>query len=771
MLNPNLLTVNILSSSEDTIIPGNTKELKVIVVNHSSEDLKAVKVYLNKVPQNLSTWYRIIYEQNGYEIQRNYEQFNLASGESNTVTFRWSIPTNALSGNYQYELIIDSDQLQNPKVYSQKLNIGYQKSSKQLPQEPTFYLELPTKSSQSGKRSLTTSFEPLTIDFSLPFRQILIIVDNRTSRVDDFRIECQDISKQWFSLKYPYGDDKLHLNPTEKGEITFELHPPNNADGGIYSPTIKLRSTNNPKLFIADILYFQILLKEKIEFNLEPPLQTIRNKSVIYYIKLENKANVSRKIALNIEDKIPEKKKQLFKYSLSSYQVELEKEETKKIELEVTPRKKWKRPLFKNKESEFTLKLNSLDPYPLEINEFEGKVLWIPRPWWQFWLWILLILLILVGGAWLIYKLIRYTDFKPPKEEPRVSLSSFYDLYNYDDTIYLDFKIQNLPFRPENTIVSILESGQEIKKLEVNQLLAESKIEEKNKNYTEGCVYNKSPFYELSCVNIDTGVSQPGNYEFSLEASTKNAKKKLENLKSINIEIKEPPEPKIEELRLSSLQVKPQEFFNLNFEVINYSELAEIKIIGEPVAGITNNSAEIIEIILDKNAIEENCLNQNNNNKCIFNESFRFENPGTYQFTVSANSVYEKHNQNPIKLTSKNLIVRNDLQIVYFKANNKTSNIEVEYGNTIILEWYVIGNNVKVDIEYLEPNLPTKGRANLNVYPENSFYITLKATDSIFNTTVEKKLFIKINKFSSDSPYDRSNQLPNEIIEVPDLLR
>jgi uncharacterized membrane protein len=770
MLNPSLLTVDILSSSEDTIIPGNTKELKVIVVNHSPEDLKIVKVYLHKVPQGISDWFRIIYEQNGYEIQRNYEQFNLASGQSNTVAFRWTIPNNALSGNYEYELIIDSDELQNPKVYPQKLNIGYQKSEKQLPQEPTFYLELPGKSSNSGMRSLTNSFQPLNIDFSLPFTQILITVDNRTSRVDDFRIECEDISKQWFTVKYPYGEDKLHLNPIEKGEITFELHPPSNADGGLYSPTIKLKSTNNPTLFIADILYFQIPLKEKINLNLEPPVHTIKNESVIYLIKLENQANITRKISLSVQEQNPDIKNKLFDYNLSKSQVELEKEETQKVELEVTPIKKWKRPLFKNKEREFIVKLNNLDPYPLAINEISGKTFWSPRPWWQFWFWILLLLLLLLGGIWLIYQLIRYADFKPPKDPPQVSLSSFYNLYNYTDTIFLDFQVENLPYRPENTAISIFLGDKEIRKLELKELLEESKIDSKTKQYSEGCVYNKSPFYELSCININTGISQPGNYEFSLQVSTKDGKKKLEK-QSTNIEIKEPPKPQIEELRLSSVQVKPKDTFSLDFQVVNYQRLAEIKIIGEPVAGIKNNSTETTEITLDKDTITKNCLNQNGANRCIFSNPFTFSNPGTYQFTVTAKSAYEKHNETPITVTSNPLILGDELQIVYFKANDKTSNIEVQYKETIDLDWYVTGNNVKVDIEYLEPNLLPKGKAKLNVYPDNSFEITLKATDSVFGTSVEKKLFIKVNKPTSDNSSDTSEQLPNEVIEVPDLLR
>ncbi len=772
MLNPSLLTVDILSSSEDTIIPGNTKELKVIVVNHSPEDLKTVKVYLHKVPEGISDWFRIIYEQNGYEIQRSYEQFNLASGQSNTVVFRWTIPNNALSGNYEYELIIDSDELQNPKVYPQKLNIGYQKSAKQLPQEPTFYLELPGKSSNNGQRSLTNSFEPLKIDFSLPFTQILITVDNRTSRVDDFRIECDDLSKQWFTVKYPYGESKLHLNPIEKGEITFELHPPSNADGGFYAPTIRLKSTNNPNLFIADILYFEIPLKQKIEFNLEPPVHTIQSQPVTYLIKLENQANIPRKISLSVEEQNPDPnpKKRLFAYSLSKSQVELDKEETQKVELEITPINQWKRPLFKNKEKDFIVKLNNLDSYSLAVNELPGKIFWSPRPWWQFWLWILLLLLLLLGGSWLIYQLIRYADFKPPKDPPQVSVSSFYQLYNYTDTIFLDFQVENLPYRPENTVISIFLGDKEIRKLELKELLQESKIDGKTKQYAESCVYNQPPFYELSCVNIDTGISQPGNYEFSLQVSTKDGKKKLEK-QSLNIEIKEPPKPQIEDLRLSSPQLKPEETFNLNFAVVNYQRLAEINIIGQPVAGIQNNSTETIETTLDKNAITQICANQNGTNRCIFNNPFRFSTPGTYQFTVTAKSSYDQHNQTPITLTSNPVIVGDQLQIVYFKANNQTSNIEIEYGQTIELEWYVVGNNVKVDMEYLEPNLPPKGKAKLNVYPENSFNITLKATDSVFGTSIEKTLFIKVNKPTFDSNSDTSEKLPNEVIEVPDLLR
>lgn len=429
--------------------------------------------------------------------------------------------------------------------------------------------------------------------------------------------------------------------------------------------------------------------------------------------------------------------------------------------MEITPIKKWRRPLFKVKEIPFTVQLKPLDSYSLKINELSGKLYWLPRPWWQFLLFILLALLILGGAGWLILKILKYSDFKAPESPAEISLNSFYDLYNYDDTIFLNFKVNNLPFRPENTIISIFEGEKEIKKYEVQELLEQSKINEENKSYSEGCVYNPSPFYELSCLNINTGISQPGEHNFTLEISKKNSSEKITSEKFLQ-SIKQPPQPKIDEIQFSNSQIQPNQTFNINFSLANYEQIKMLKITSNP----TSENQE-----LDQQKLAQYCQNNLINNKCDLSIPLTISNAGNYKFTITATSFYEKHNETPISMTTDEIIVKTPLTINYFKANDKSYNIpSIQAGETIYLDWDVEGNDVKIDIEYLSTNLKPRGKAELYNYPDHDFEITLKAKDS-FGDLVEQKLFIKVDKDDLTSPQSSDEKLPNKVIEVPDLFR
>lgn len=328
MCDTNLLIIDIITSDAMPIIPGESKELKVIITNNNPEDLKSVKVYFDDLPNIISSWYQVIYYHLSYStIKRTYEQFNLASGQSHEVVFRWQVPIYALYGNYSYNLVIDSEEFINPIISRQQLNISITEGTPSTP-EPTFYLELPNKSSNNGKVAISSSLEPLELNLQLLSTSIQVIVENRTERVDNFRLECEDISKQWFTIQYPYGDDKLNLLPTRNGQITLLLHPPVNAEEGIYSPTIQIKSANNDVLFIADILYFKIPNRDNFIAHIEPPILMMKNQPVSYNLTLTNEGNTQRKISLELDEQL---KNKWFQYNLSSLNIELEQEEKKKL--------------------------------------------------------------------------------------------------------------------------------------------------------------------------------------------------------------------------------------------------------------------------------------------------------------------------------------------------------------------------------------------------------------------------------------------------------
>lgn len=328
MFNTKLLKIDVITDNQDPIIPGESRELKVIITNGSDDNIRSIKVYFDDLPESIRQWYQVIYYQFNYStIKRTYEQFNLASRQTHEVVFRWQIPINAFRSNYYYNLVIDSEEFVNPIIRKQQLNIS-QKKSEKLTAEPTFYLELINQSSNNGKRAISSSVEPLELDLQSFSQTIKVIVDNRTDRLDNFRLQCNDLSKQWFTVQYPQGDDRLYLNPSKTGEITFFLRPPLDAPEGIYSPTIQLKSANNPNLFIGDILYFKIPNIDKFEAIITPSMHIVKNEPVTYNLSLTNEGNTTRHINLELDQ---ETKNKCFEYSLSSSQVELEQDQKKKL--------------------------------------------------------------------------------------------------------------------------------------------------------------------------------------------------------------------------------------------------------------------------------------------------------------------------------------------------------------------------------------------------------------------------------------------------------
>ena len=444
--------------------------------------------------------------------------------------------------------------------------------------------------------------------------------------------------------------------------------------------------------------------------------------------------------------------------------------------MQIKPLKKWRRPWFKVKEIPFQVQLKPLDSYPLKVDQVSGNLYWSPRPWWQFLLAILLFLLLLGGAGWLIYKIIKYTDFNPPKFDPNNpgELKSFYDLYNYDDTILLNFKINHLQFRPENTVIHIFEGETEIQDspFQVQKLLENSQINspEDNKDYDSACVYNDQ-LYQLSCLNINTGISEPGDYKFTLKATNKNSDKKGPVIQSNLISIYEPPKPKINEVKLSRNQIKPGDKIDLSLLLDNYEQIETLKISPNSTNGGSSNSLLDSEMILEKEEIERYCQNSNQDSKCTLNIPWTIAEGGNYEFTVTATSFYDQHNETPIQMTSDTITVKIPLKIDYFKANGKSYNIDsVNAGDTIYLDWSVLGNGVKVQIDYLPPNLDARGKAELYSYPNDNFYINLKATDK-FGDTVQQRLFIPVIKNDLGFPQIDQDRLPNRVIEVPDILR
>ncbi|MDF5728309.1 MAG: hypothetical protein PUP92_09795, partial [Rhizonema sp. PD38] len=177
---------------------------------------------------------------------------------SDEVTFNFEIPVDALAGTYDYTFVVDS-----PEHYPQDTPINFPGQLRVLLKEQTVIRAFdPTFAIIPA----TNPNKAITYRFDQPL-QVVVKVENRSNRVDRFRLTCPDLDESWVKISYPgsglegaglFDVSALELNPNSESEISLEFLPPIDTLAGSYSPTIRLLSENNPDLILLDLIYINI---------------------------------------------------------------------------------------------------------------------------------------------------------------------------------------------------------------------------------------------------------------------------------------------------------------------------------------------------------------------------------------------------------------------------------------------------------------------------------------------------------------------------------
>ncbi|NJL62402.1 MAG: hypothetical protein HC903_11890 [Methylacidiphilales bacterium] len=376
-------------------MPGDILQLHAIITNQGYKDAR-IDVYFDEAFQNLNL--------SNNPLQ---ECLSLASQKSYEVSFEFQIPPNTPPGTYDYRLIIDA-----PEDYPQETPISFPLQIQVLIKEqtvrrggddPTFIIK-PT--SNPNNQLIYKPGQPLLIT---------VIVNNRCQQVDRFRLTCPDLDDTWFTIRYPRTgyegagvlseENGLELNDYSQGEILLEIHPPADAFSGTYPPTIQLYSQNRPDLILLDLVYFQI---PEI-YNLDVELNTILGKASHtagkYLLKLSNRGNTERELVLDAKTQDEE---ELCNYKFEPLKVRLLPQKSTDVNLTVEPISSWRQPwlgsgLFIN----FQIEIQDQKQLPLPDKLPQGSFIWKSRPWWQFVLLLLLILGILGGSAFIIWRILN----------------------------------------------------------------------------------------------------------------------------------------------------------------------------------------------------------------------------------------------------------------------------------------------------------------------------------------------------------------------------
>lgn len=722
-------------------MPGEILELHVVVMNQGDQNA-IIDVFLDEAFQVLTRL-----------SIAPCERVALGSQQSIEVSFQVPIPIDTLPGTYDYNLIVDA-----PQHYPADTPIQFPQQVKVLLKEQTIVREFdPTFSLQPT----SNAGHPLVFQSGSPL-QIAIAVENRSTRVDSFRLTCPDLEPDWLTIRYAAiglpnmglatGGTRLELNPTTSGQILLDFHPPLDVFAGSYSFTLRLHSENSPDLVMLDLAYVQIPPIYNLGVKLNTILGQIRRSSGRYELELNNIGNTVRQVSFSARTQAEE---ELCTYLFTPDRAKLLPSKSTVVNLTVQPRSWWKQPLsgtglYLN----FQVDLADTDSLPLNDSLPAQTLVWLPRPWWQFLLLILFVLGI-IGSLGLIAWLLFYphplsienfgTESRKIDEGDRVTLN--WDIHN-------SAKIGSLKLVTKGPVPNERE-------LKITDLVGE------NDGTETPCT---QPDRVLTCRNFKTEVKEPGKYTFELKAFDRD-NKVIATKTTEEVEITAKPEPEIKEIKANKSTYTSGEKILLDWLVQSPDKLVSIRL-----AAKAEDGKIIGEQTIDRDkAIKDNSCKMESKKMQLICRGIpmNITQAGKYQLEITPISKSKKASATPpqpIKIE----VLPKTLRIASFKLNgNETESIVVREGETLNISWQVDGEeNIQIELTPFG-TVARSGTKQIPVTPALPQQISLTVTDK-YGQKVSKGFSIKVeanNGTPSTTPTDPNlnpNSPINPTLPVPD---
>ncbi|WP_201321553.1 hypothetical protein [Pseudanabaena sp. lw0831] len=502
---------------------GESFELCVTVTNQGDRSA-VISVALDKDSSSIYPWCAF-----------PSESLALSVGQSCEVVFLIQVPPTTPPDEYNYTLIIDA-----PKHYPEHTPIQYKGRVIVLPaiqevvrvNDPTF-VTLPRTSSDNP--------HPMRLG---EIWQVLVSVSNRSDRVDRFRVNVPDLDPKWISIYYPEGlalagiveaADGLPLNPDTQGHITVIFKPPMDVWAGIYAPTIRIHSENNPELSLLDIAYFEILPTYQLDIQLVTSRTRVVREPSLYEMRFKSNGNIARELILRASS--PEQDGLLI-YTLSMEEIKIAPYGTARVNIEIEPTKKCKPRFLSDRYLNFIVEVEDKQGALLPNDRFTSNLLLPARPWWQF----VLLIIGILGVVGTIVFLIWWFFFRPPDVPQVVEFSSESSTYREaaNEAINLRWRVTY----PE-LLSEIRVEGLSADEKAISQPVVYNFSKGIPPELKEYCVIDR----DLFCQNVPTDARKPSQYIFQMNLSSKNPKtRNIPLAKTTKILVEPIPQAEILEL-------------------------------------------------------------------------------------------------------------------------------------------------------------------------------------------------------------------------------
>lgn len=720
--NQQTLLLSVITDPAGEIVrqSGETLTLKVTVFNQYTEKNLLIRVKIDSIKDSN--------QRNLCELPPP-QRIGLNAGNSGQVEFTIHIPNHALPGLYKYTLILDTEGPENPIIYERNLVIkSFVKSSKQEI-DPTFTIT-----------PHSTSSTPISVETGEKVN-LTITVDNRSERVDKFRLSCPDLNLIWpdfikdnLQIKYINNNsnsrlfanrDALELNPGEQGEILVELIVPFNSIAGIYSPTIRIYSDNYEQLSLLDLFHLKVQEKHDLDIFMITKIGKVQNLPGLYQVQIYNKGNTIRELEITVESADQD---QLCTYNPQTTSIKIlpQQIEPEIVNIEVQPPKSWLKRPFYGRLFNFTVHVQDKQKIALINPRLSGVLIWEARPWWHFLILALIILALLTGTGLLIWWLF----FKP---KPSAEILQFYP----ENVIYKEI---------DNKAITLNWQVSEIKKvknIKIVGLSSDGNITSSPITYnfeqgipqelTTACNIEKQI---LTCQDIITDARKAGKYNFEIQISYQQGKFiASKTQKTPQITIEPIPQPEIITFKPSQNQYQEPEDNNvtnliyLNW-IINYqSQIEQLSLISKSATSeikIPVNTKKYCQI---RQTIPQSLICENVPTNTI--------NPGEYIFELAIVPKNTLSNEEPKVITQKTQPIKIKpipTEILDFKINgenvlpNYIFNLDPQQKKQLSISWQVKGTkNIKVEL------LPAPGKVNNN----GQIYYTLSPTNNKQTITLQ----------------------------------
>ncbi|MDZ8189501.1 MAG: hypothetical protein RMX96_32270 [Nostoc sp. ChiSLP02] len=732
-------------------MPGDTIVLYVIVSNQGDQSA-VIDLYFifDEIFQKITGW-----------SSSPRESIALAPGQnSDEVIFEFQIAPDAFEGTYDYTLVVDS-----PLHYPQDTPLTFRNEVKVLQKEqtairvndPTFFI-----------RPNTNPNKQLIFNFSEPL-QVEVVVDNRSPRVDRFRLACPDLDDEWFAINYPATGYEgqglisdvtaLELNPGTQGQILLKFHPPADTLAGNYSPTIRLYSENSPDLVLLDLVYIQIPTNYRLDIELHTILGQISRSLGKYDLVLANRGNIVRELILSLKSRDEE---QLYTYTFETTEIRLLPNKNAISNLTIKPRPWWRRPWFGTGLTiNFQIDIKDQQNLPIANALPQGTLIWKPRPWWQFLLLLLVILGLLGGIGFIIWRILnpdplRLENFTA--NNPRITED--------EDEVALRWEIEN--YQQLRRLVLTTRGSQPVQPVtyDFSNGIPES-LGKANANEIPPCQVQEKQ--QLICSNVKTGVKTKGNYTFELQAFYRNGIKLFSPKEQVvsqttQVEVAEKQIAQIIAFQADKTQYTKGQNILLSWAIARPLLLGQIQVIGSADDG--TSYGQPITYKFNRGSIadpklQKLCTQQNQQLLCK-NIPLPAYKAGTFAFEIKAFPNNGSPKIDAKKTESKIEILPKPFKIVSFTINgSEQPNVVLNEGTTATLNWIVEGENIQVKLQPYGNDVKPVGSIKLPVNLAFPPQIALQVNDISGKQQPQQRGFaITVLKKVVPTPILPPNQIP-----------